>query len=258
MSFEAPTNWEDNYGTRMQGFLYPPANGSYRFWIASDDNSELWLSTDVNPANKSKIAYVPDWTEPYEWSKFVSQHSDWIALAAGQKYYIEALQKEGTGDDNLAVTWERPGIVGGDPIEGQYLSPWTGSWVATDVEGDMLGVNSSVWMRIEFVLEEGQSDLFDTLTLRMRYEDGFVAYLNGVEVASCNAPSPVQWDSTADSKRPIENASVFEEINLNAFLGTLQSGKSVLAIHGLNDSKHDGDFLILPELVAARNRVVPQ
>ncbi|GAI54519.1 unnamed protein product, partial [marine sediment metagenome] len=54
-SFEGPTNWADSYGARISGYLYPPATGSYTFWIASDANSELWLSTDGNPQNASLI-----------------------------------------------------------------------------------------------------------------------------------------------------------------------------------------------------------
>ena len=46
-SFEAPTNWADNYGTRMRGYITAPVTGDYTFWIASDDNSELWLSTST-------------------------------------------------------------------------------------------------------------------------------------------------------------------------------------------------------------------
>ncbi|MBW8041753.1 MAG: hypothetical protein FVQ85_17390, partial [Planctomycetes bacterium] len=251
--FEAPTGWTDNYGTRMRGFLYPPASGLYTFWIASDDNSELWLSTDVNPANKLMIASVPSWTNSREWNKFPSQQSTSITLDGGQRYYIEALHKEGTGGDNLAVTWSF-----GQPIDGQYLSPWTGSWVATDVRDDMFGVNASLWTRIEFNIEEGGAGLFDSLTLRMKYEDGFVAYLNGQYIDRRNAPGSLSWNSTALSDRPNEDSSVFEEINVTAYLGTLQDGKNVLSIHGLNDNKNNSEFLILPELVAARNRIAPE
>ncbi|MEE8575999.1 MAG: lamin tail domain-containing protein, partial [candidate division Zixibacteria bacterium] len=98
--FEAPSGWGDDYGTRMHGFLHPPTSGDYTFWIASDDSSELWLSTDTNPANKSMIASVSGWTSSREWSKFAQQQSLSITLSAGQKYYIEALHKEGTGGDN--------------------------------------------------------------------------------------------------------------------------------------------------------------
>jgi hypothetical protein len=43
-----------------------------------------------------------------------------------------------------------------------------------------------------------------------------------------------------------------------SFVNVLQTGRNMLAIHALNDNKADDKFLILPELVAARNRAVPQ
>jgi hypothetical protein len=129
--------------------------------------------------------------------------------------------------------------------------------VVTNVEGDMLGINSSLWARIEFDLEEGLPESFDTLILRMKYEDGFAAYLNGQEVVSRNAPNPVEWNSTADSNRPVEEALVFEHIDLKPYLGVLQTGKNVLAIHGLNDHESDGEFLIRPELFATAYGYVP-
>ncbi|MGD8501947.1 MAG: chitobiase/beta-hexosaminidase C-terminal domain-containing protein, partial [Phycisphaerales bacterium] len=133
-----------------------------------------------------------------------------------------------------------------------------GGFQGTDVEDDMLGFNASLWMRTEFDLEEGESAIFDSLTLRMKYEDGFVAYLNGQPVAGKNAPDPVQWNSAALSDRPMEDASVFELINLTGYVNALQDGRNVLAIHGLNDSVTDPNFLILPELDAASNMTVPQ
>ena len=92
-SFEAPTDWGDNYGTRMRGYIHPPVSGNYRFWIASDDNSSLRLSTSSNPASATQIAAVTVWTSPREWTKYPSQQSALINLQAGQRYYIEALQK---------------------------------------------------------------------------------------------------------------------------------------------------------------------
>ena len=113
----------------MRGYITAPETGTYVFWISSDDNGELWLSTNDNPANKSLIASVPDWTYPYEWWKFSQQQSAGISLTAGQKYYVEALQKEGGGGDNLAVGWAKPGQATALPSEvipGTFLSPWTG------------------------------------------------------------------------------------------------------------------------------------
>jgi hypothetical protein len=122
---EGPVNWAENYGTRIRGYVYPPATGSYTFWIAGDDNCQLWLSTDGSPANKSQIAYISGsgWTDSREWNKFSSQQSSPRTLTAGQKYYIEVLHKEYTGGDNIAVAWEGPGIAQ-EVIGGRYLSPW--------------------------------------------------------------------------------------------------------------------------------------
>ena len=121
-SFEAPTNVLDNYGLRGRAHVTVPTTGSYTFWIASDDNSELWLSSDSDAANASLIASVPNWTSSQQWDKYPSQQSIAVVLNAGEQYYIEALMKEGGGGDNLAVAWSGPGIAGPTVIDGQYLT----------------------------------------------------------------------------------------------------------------------------------------
>ncbi len=126
-SFEAPTNIAENYGQRIRGYICPPASGNYTFWIAGDDNSELYLSTDDNPANKRRIASVPGSTGARIWNKYSSQQSSVIALQAGKRYYIEALQKEGVGGDNLAVGWQLPNGTLERPIQGSRLSPFSTS-----------------------------------------------------------------------------------------------------------------------------------
>ncbi|MEI9912523.1 MAG: fibronectin type III domain-containing protein [Bacteroidota bacterium] len=108
-SFEIPTASGDNYGMKVYGYICPPATGSYTFWIASDDNSELWLSTTSNSANKTRIAYHTQWTNTREWNKYTTQKSAAITLTAGQLYYVEALMKEGAQGDNMAVGWAKPG-----------------------------------------------------------------------------------------------------------------------------------------------------
>jgi hypothetical protein len=129
-SFVGPTNIGDGYATRVRGYLYPPADGDYTFWISSDNESELFLSTDDNPANIVMIATVmgtttEGWTNPLEWSKYSAQKSALISLEASKRYYVEVAATEGGGGDNLAVGWGGPEIGNGPVvIEGQYLSPW--------------------------------------------------------------------------------------------------------------------------------------
>ena len=120
--FEAPSNWSDPFGSKMSGYLYPPTTGWYRFWIASDDYSELHLSPTSNSAHKQQIAYIDGYTALHEWTKFSSQVSDWQYLEAGERYYIEALYKDHGGGDNLSVAWQVPG-GSREVIDGDFLSP---------------------------------------------------------------------------------------------------------------------------------------
>ena len=128
---EAPVNWADTYGTRLRGYVTAPTTGSYRFWIASDDSSELWVSTSDNPTARVKVASVSGYTSSQQWTKYPSQQSVAITLTAGVRYYLEALHKEGGGGDNLAVGWTLPSGAQERPIPGTRLTPWVISDPAT-------------------------------------------------------------------------------------------------------------------------------
>ncbi|MHC4749205.1 MAG: lamin tail domain-containing protein [Planctomycetota bacterium] len=273
--FEVPVDWADYYGTRVRGYLHPPATGSYTFWMASDDNGELWLSTDENPANKVMIANVPGWTSSREWTRYSEQRSAPVSLVAGRKYYIEGLMKEEGGGDNLAVTWQGPGASYGSPIPGNYLSPAGDTWATTyysdtgwpsgsggvgyekqtgyedligfNVESLVYGKNTTCYIRVPFVTNHTD---FRNLTLKIRYDDGFIAYLNGAEVARRNFSGAPQWNSQATSSHPDSSAVIFEEIDISSHINVLRQGDNVLGIHGLNTSSGDVDFLISAELAA--------
>lgn len=143
----APNDVYNNYGAQMVGYFYPPATGDYVFYLASDDNSSLYLSTDATPENKKLIAQETVWSNPREYttsggasalpSKDSSQFTgtQWpttdpvlggakITLTKGQIYYIEVLMKEGGGGDNLSVAVQDPSfaIDPSAPIPGTYLS----------------------------------------------------------------------------------------------------------------------------------------
>ncbi|HEX3134394.1 MAG TPA: PA14 domain-containing protein, partial [Planctomycetota bacterium] len=122
-TMETQANSADNYGARLHGYVIPPLTGVFTFWIAGDDNCELWLSTDETPANRQLIAKVPGSTAARQWTKFPEQMSLEVTLTAGRKYYIMALQKEGTGSDHVAVAWQGPGITQ-TVIGGPWLAPF--------------------------------------------------------------------------------------------------------------------------------------
>ncbi len=123
--FEGPTDWADDYGTRIRGYVHPPVSGLYVFSLATDDNGELWLSTDEEPKNKRKIAFVRDHCSPRIFDKFpTEQQSGPVELKRGRRYYVEVLQKEGGGGDHLCVKWKLPTGAEELPIPGSRLSPF--------------------------------------------------------------------------------------------------------------------------------------
>ncbi len=109
---------------------------------------------------------------------------------------------------------------------------------------------ASVYIRVPF--EVADPATFNTLTLRMRYDDGFVAFLNGTEVAGVNAPSPLTWDaSTGGLNHADSEALEFENFDITPHLGLLVAGENILAIHGLNASTGSSDLLLQPEIVGS-------
>jgi len=120
----------------------------------------------------------------------------------------------------------------------------------------MLGVSSSLWVRAEFDADE--MAFFDSLRLQMRYEDGFVAWLNGTEVARANFTGTPHWDSAAGSDRSDLLMGDPAVLDLSRHKDLLRDGRNVLAIQGLNDSKSNQVFLIAPELDASGQVRVPQ
>ncbi len=140
-SLEIASNAGDNYGTRVRGYITAPTTGNYTFWVAGDDNCELWLSTNDQPGSKVRIANVPDWTNSREWNKYATQKSVVIPLVAGQRYYVEVLHKEGGGGDNMAVGWAKPGqgtVTPSEVIPGSQLSPFAGGTVTPPPTGALI------------------------------------------------------------------------------------------------------------------------
>ena len=121
----------------------------------------------------------------------------------------------------------------------------------------MSGVNTSAYVRIPFNVAAGDIAKFNYLTLQMRYDDGFVAFLNGTRIASGNAPGSLNWNSSASQNNDDGIAVTFIDFGADAFVNALKSGENILAIHGLNGSSTSSDFLIQARLVAGEKQVDP-
>ena len=123
-SFDSGNDFADTYGSRIRAYVVPPTTGAYTFYIASDDEGQLRLSTDATPANATQIANAANATGRNTWNANVSQTSAAFTLTAGQRYYIETLQKEGGGGDYVQIAWTGPGIATQTIIPGSALQPF--------------------------------------------------------------------------------------------------------------------------------------
>jgi hypothetical protein len=109
---------------------------------------------------------------------------------------------------------------------------------------NMRFTNPSVYLRFKFdIPDQATLDSLNTLILKMRYDDGFVAYLNGTEIESQNVNAS-NWNSAASATHNDIDAIKYQSFDQSSDRGLLQVGDNVLVIHGFNRSTNDADFLI--------------
>jgi hypothetical protein len=121
--------------------------------------------------------------------------------------------------------------------------------INTDLQRLMYGSNATLYFRLPFVLTNVAA--LNRLTLRLRYDDGFVAFLNGTRIAADNAPDPLAWNSAAPAQRPISDVLQGAQYDISDRINLLQDGTNLLVLQGLNYGPTNADFLLLPELEAA-------
>ena len=108
-----------------------------------------------------------------------------------------------------------------------------------------------VYLRKRFTIND--LELIDNLWLDIDFDDGFVAYINGVEVARANMPA-----GTVDiNSRPLTDreARIYQSGNplrfpVREFQSLLTGGENVLSIQLHNVSNSSSDLSLIPYLSA--------
>ena len=149
-----------------------------------------------------------------------------------------------------AASWI-PGTTG----VGYETSPSSGTsysaLLGLDLRAQMQNRSTTAYIRVPFTVDAPPLASTRGLFLDMKYDDGFIAYFNGVRVAAANAPAQPGPASAASSNNSDSRALQFEQFDLSSFLPLLKPGANMLAIHGLNDGTGSSDFLIVPRLIAS-------
>ena len=234
-----------NGGTKLAELVFTPADAGVL--VVGDRFKPLPTPLSLTPGDYTIVAFGYGSGEPN------GNQGGPTSSAKSTDDGGEAITFVGGG--RFGAAGQFPGTIDGGPANrysaGTFefaAAAYTGL-IETDLEAAMQGAGSTAYTRIEF--DSADPAEFSSLALQMQYDDGFVAYLNGTEVARRNVPQDVLWNSTASSDRPLEESLEAESINITQHLSALREGNNVLAIAGLNVNKNDNDFLIRPELVAA-------
>ena len=161
-------------------------------------------------------------------------------------------------DESLGDTWQYPGDQFDDsqwsevkhPVGFETISGTLERHVETSIADDMRGTNSSGYFRFPFQFESANKRIVGA-EIRVTIDDGFVAYINGVEVASFNAPDELRFNSRATGSRSDSVvASTPITVNISSNIGAIKNGDNVLSFQAMNTSSGSSDFLLGVRLIA--------
>ncbi len=221
---KVPTGFDLSIDSAGGGTIYYTTDGSDPRLPATGGGGD---STSILVAEDAvKYAFMPvDSSADSTWMSEGFDHSSWPTGTAGAGY-----------ENSSSGTF--------DP----YISP------SHDFQAQVAtGVHETIYVRMPFEAMDTAS--LGSMTLDVRYDDGFVAYLNGTEIARANAPgstgTPVAFDAGASGSHSDSLAIAFESIDVSAHVGLLNDGANVLAVHGLNSGTGSSDFLIWAKLEAS-------
>ncbi len=175
-SLEAPQNVAEQYSQRLRGYIVAPVTGEYRFWASGDDHFALFLSDGESKFNKEELIHYKGYTSFRDFGTSRDQASAPVILQAGQRYYVEAQNKEGGGGDHLSVSWSYAGGAGltnwaldQSAAASQSSTGWGGA-ASRAIDGSISGENGAIthtlneagsWWQVNL----GQDRLIDRVEL---------------------------------------------------------------------------------------------
>ncbi len=263
--------WYDSYGnmtTREWNSGATGAPGTFAFADRahlSNKINDVYSRNDANGNMTRFLGYGNPMSATWD------SQNRMAAVYAGQPESTVVLVGEGdpirywvnTAAPTFGADWVDSGFRDGPPPNPGFPGYWNwpmgeygvGYENATGAENLIdTSVDSSarsVFTRAQFQI--GDVSTIDSLLLAVDYDDGFVAWINGVEVyRSPEMPGgTVGWDSVASSHEssngPTPDYSVSHDISATG-IPTLQGGINVLAIGVWNDTVGSPDLVLVPRL----------
>jgi hypothetical protein len=241
----------EDFVLEATGWVTIPVAGNWTFGVNSDDGFGLTVGTFT--VSYPGVRGPGDTMQTFNFPAAGEYALRLVYYERGGGSEVEMYAAQGSFTAWNSTNFRLVGDTGNGGLAARSLpqgSVGYRAYINTDVQTSMTNQNATAYLRLPFVVTNTAT--FHTLTLLMKYDDGFVAYLNGTEVARRNAPAAPAWNSAATASRPNNLAVLNESIDLTPWLGQLVTGTNVLAIQGLNDSAAGDDFLIAAQLAEYR------
>ncbi|MEI6083107.1 MAG: DUF1800 family protein [Verrucomicrobiota bacterium] len=225
------TNFGSNYGERIRGYLTAPVTGNYYFWLTATNSAELWIGNDSEQVNSLRRCTAVN----------NRAQSPWLALIAGQKYYIEILHKAGAGaGDTVAVNWLRPDQSGvTNVVPGYVLSPYvppsTNSLPGTLYAATMLAQGTAVSFGVGAATLRLSAD--ETQAVLIRSFTNLIA-VTGEHIHNdsyAGKPSQIMFDIDTVPQQPdgsfIWNIGPVGSLSSTDIVEIIKGGKAYINIH---------------------------
>jgi len=180
------------------------------------------------------------------------QYTDTVILAKGSgwKYFKGTAEPSPGAGGEATIDWTKLGFVDTAWLNGSTGIGYGDGDDAT-VLNDMQGNYRTVYLRRSFTLTQAQIESPDPILLSVDYDDGYVAYLNGVEVARSenmeDYGSPPRFDQGTSGELHEVSAGT-EYRSLNSFRSVMVAGTNVLAIQVHNGNLDSSDLSMIPEI----------
>lgn len=214
----------------------------------------------VSPSNSINTEFSPSYPAQENGHSFGSSTPSSTMTLVTESASCKVIVPDAAYDASVGTSW-RDNTLGFDD------SSWTAGTqgvgyerssgfegdINLDVESAMYTTNASIYIRVPVNVTANPAAILG-LRLRMKYDDGFAAFINGSTPANASAysPSPLAWNSTTTGgNNPEAAATVFEEFDISDMIPNLVSGSNnILAIQGLNSDHSSSDALFRCELIA--------
>ncbi|MBN1421324.1 MAG: lamin tail domain-containing protein, partial [Planctomycetes bacterium] len=252
----------ENQGERIA--LYN--DGGYLISAVAYGDDKPWPSTpDGLGPSLERISPLREEDDPGSWEASI--------IVGGTPGRKNSIHRQGSVDDmvQLVSTGAQWRYFKGTREPSNPITEWTeigfndGGWLTGDagfgygdaddatVLSDMEDGYLSVYIRKTFTVDD--PSIYQSLLLSISYDDGFVAYLNGQEIARAAMDGdPPAFDDEADGSH---EADGFEDFAVAGGGGMLVAGTNVLAVQGHNHDLGSSDLTLHPALSATKKPADP-